>query len=166
MIDSLAMKIGMFFFFLTFAAVCSGQQVAITTHIGGLGCSTPSGTDTFPVLQYSYDILKKEVQVFKASDDCSARFFAMISTGQVAPSLTLTEYNPGGTRANFVITLQSAQVTEATFAGSIGASVTPSDSLSFVGSSITIQQYHPRAQITSAKLVLPSGPRIPPGGKR
>ncbi len=146
---------------LALTSITWAQENTTLVNIPGMGCVTTAGTDTFSAISYSYRTSPPTLNVYKPSDDCTTNLLAVLATGKMYVSLTLTEYDLSGTTASRVITLQNVGVYDGDYVGAtINGGPTPyRETLQFQGSSITIQVGKRRGQTISSEIRWPEAAR-------
>ena len=128
-----------------------GAKSAITVSIGALGCTTSLGTDTFPVLSWSWGASNPvdlsgggggagkvnlgDLAIMKPFDACSPALFGAVATGKAFPNLTLTASNKDGTTTT--LTLSDVHVSSWQASGS-ATSEAAAESASFTFSKICL----------------------------
>ena len=137
------MKLACWMLLLLATACAAWAQGPVTITIPGLGCTTPKGADTFPVLQWSsYSTGSGANQRFhlnaaRASDDCSTKLFLAVARGNHFQTVTVTVYDSGGTHVVKVVSFSVANGESFTFGGSVSSSPSVSESVTLQAASMS-----------------------------
>jgi type VI protein secretion system component Hcp len=139
------------------AAHTAFAQETVTVKFDGLGCSTRSGQNTFPIQTWNLGATQAQpvglgsgagasrVQISnfttaRALDECSTALFGLVATGRHMDKATLTQTDASGRQTLMTILLEGVTVTSYQVAGSV-ANPAPAEVVALGFTKITITYY-------------------------